>query len=133
MNDELQKQASDIAGWLKESAAKGGDFLAEQAPLFAQEVVAWHFWSSVFLAIVFSVVGIALAISAFVCLRYSLQDGASEGQCVCCGAAFCVCGLISMGCLLGAVPANGYEAVKAAVAPRIVIVEYAGRALGGSN
>lgn len=39
---QLQTSAADLIAWLKSGAEQGADFVMEQAPLLAQEIVAWE-------------------------------------------------------------------------------------------
>lgn len=140
MNDELtnklNESGAELLDWMKGAAENGGDFVAEQAPLLATEIVAWHFWSSVFCAGVGVAFVVLFLIAAFVffrvatsCTSDQFSDGHPKAVLGVIGGSACV--LVAAMILGLAVVGNTYEAIKASVAPRIVLIEYAGKALGG--
>lgn len=133
MNDELQaklnESGAELIDWLRGVAEKGGEFVAEQAPLLAEEIVAWHFWSSVFMAVVL-LLGAAFvfcvsAVIWFKARRVFWDDYGPE--------PVLILPFIVVSLLLVFAASNCYEAVKASVAPRIVLIEYAGQAMGGNK
>lgn len=143
MNDELTNKLNEsgleLLEWMKGAAEKGGDFVAEQAPLLATEIVAWHFWSSVFIATVAVVAAVAMFACSVCFYRwsrckkwYSDPEVPIDGDCkeYHLAPSGILCALSLFALLVVAVPC-AYEAVKASVAPRIVLIEYAGKALGG--
>lgn len=120
---ELTKNIEKVAGWVASTASEGEAFVREQAPLVAQEIVNWHFWSSVCIVAIMAALSVPVIWCIYLLVRFLLQGGANPeryGE-----AAFCV--LVILVCVqVGlTIPAfiNSYEAVKAAVAPRIVIIE----------
>lgn len=130
MNPEFEKAGAELVQWMTDAAKSGGDFVAEQAPQLAQEIVAWHFWSNVFTAALVSVVLLPIALAAGgICYRetkrtYPHGDGS--------GAVLSgIVSLIAISIVTLTVGFNGYEAVKAAVAPRLIVIEYAGKVLNG--
>lgn len=139
MNDELQQKlnesGAELIDWLKSAAENGGEFVAEQAPLLAAEIVAWHFWSSICLAGLFVCLGAVLAMGAYASYRFwkSAPSG-YEGcdQTALSATVGLLCAAFAAASIIGGGGLHAYEAVKAAVAPRIVLIEYAGKALGGS-
>lgn len=114
---------SGVLGWLKETAEKGADFVETQAPLLANEIVAWHFWSCVTQAVMFA--SIATAAAFGVRWAFKVFETTKEGH-PRFGFAIVVM-IVSTVCLIVppiAFSIASYEAVKAAVAPRIVIIQY---------
>ena len=96
------------------------DFVIEQAPLYAQELIAWNIWDGV----VCGTVCLALFITSI----YSIFKGGSTIDeewgvpCVIIGVVMSFATLI-----IGM--ANYRSAIAAAVAPRVVIVEHISRKL----
>lgn len=119
MNEDTQKQ---LVEWAKTAAEKGGAWLEQELPQFAAEIVAWHFWSSMFLIAFFVTLGLVVMAIAAVGLRWSLKHESSNDPTV--GCACCIALLVAPIVTSVSVGINGYEAVKAAVAPRVVILEY---------
>lgn len=120
MNDETQKQ---LLEWVGSAAEKGGTFLEQELPLFAHEVVAWYFWSSIFLCCVFACIGIFLVVLSYILHSFWAEAKDRYVQ------EWCVAGMLVtfiFGCfsLFGASTSNGYSAVKAYVAPRVVLLDY---------
>jgi hypothetical protein len=130
MKPEFEKAGAELVEWMTGVAKGGGDFLAEQAPMLAQEIVAWHFWSSVFCAVIVVLIGSIVAVTCGVLFRYEVTSKREYWTPE--PAAFSVFGvLIGFAIAIGGGGFHGYEAVKAAVAPRLVIIEYAGSVLNG--
>ena len=120
---------NDLLDWLKESGEKGAAFIEREAPLLAQEIVAWYFWSSVFelsLGLCFMLlVGIALAISLFQISKIAVEEARQAiafPACIIAALAAAVPGI--------AVVDGAYCATKATVAPRLVILEHITGAVG---
>jgi hypothetical protein len=107
--------------WLKTSAEKGGAFLAEQAPLYAQEVVALEFWSSVVCGVLFLLASALSALVLYALTQAKAKNCDEEGARFACCAAAAVLTLFLL--FLGVGPCV-YCAVKAKVAPRMVIIEH---------
>jgi hypothetical protein len=104
----------ELLDWLKTTAERSSEFVEREAPLLANEVVAWHFWSSVFLASAILFFSFALLGFATWLWRMGGKDPRE-----CSMIVFLVGLLIWIPAII-----NGYEAVKASVAPRVVILEY---------
>jgi hypothetical protein len=122
-NEEMQKLTIDglknMGNWIQ--GAK--DFAVEQAPLFAQEYVKWYATDHIRLAISLSVtIGIliwgAKKANIFLCRIEDDDDFIKFIRFVMSVACFVVCTVLT----LFAINSLGY-AVKAYVAPRVVIVE----------
>ena len=115
MEEQVQKEVFD---WLKTAAEKGADFVSTEAPLVAAEIVGWYFWSSVFLAIVFGLFSAAFLIAGGLCIQRAVKKDEPEPW-------FPTGMMLGVAGLLFFVPVavNSYFAVKAAVAPRLVIID----------
>lgn len=125
MNEETQKQ---LLSWAKTAAEKGGGWLEQELPQFAAEIVAWHFWSNMFLLgiwLAIAAVPLGLAITILVVSRkWSWLSGGDPGDRL--AATGVAAALLIAATLISSTSAGsyGYEAVKASVAPRVVILEY---------
>jgi hypothetical protein len=121
---QLNESMAQVLDWLKDTAEKGESFVMEQAPAVCQEIVAWEFWSNA-LAVVACLVGIA--VSAVVarrwgywCASLDYEQQNSYGPPV-----FIVAALSAVASLVLIIPLwfSTGNAVKACVAPRLVIIE----------
>jgi NADH:ubiquinone oxidoreductase subunit 5 (subunit L)/multisubunit Na+/H+ antiporter MnhA subunit len=113
---------AQLLDWVQETAAAGQDFISREAPLYAAEVVSWYFWSSIFLMLVM----LSVAVMAFIIYRYAARwfttaETHDEKELA------ATASLVSLGLMLvflGFSAHQGYGAVKAAVAPRMVVIEH---------
>lgn len=113
----------EVLGWLKETAEKGADFIETQAPLLANEIVAWHFWASVTMAVMFAVIVSLLVLVLRHCIAIIKTRKESTPEFA--GAfIFCSIGSVAVIVLGIASLVNVYEAVRASVAPRVVIIQH---------
>jgi hypothetical protein len=126
MDEETKRRLlaslSNLIDWMEKAGQKGGDFVAEQAPLVAQEIVRWKLWSSVFIAVFM----IVLLIAALVTVKWAFKGfGTIEDKetRVTMQVLSVLAGLALTIAVAIVVPVNAYEAIKAAVAPRLVILE----------
>lgn len=111
MNEEMQNQ---VLEWLK----KGGEFVEREAPLLAQEIVSWYYWYSLLTAIGCAVVAtIAIAVF-FIALKSTIKRRDCEWELPC----MLFGGLVGLVMTAFALDAASH-AVKAVVAPRVVVVE----------
>ncbi len=120
MNEQVQKQ---LLEWAGTTAEKGATFLEQELPLFAGEIVAWYFWSSLFLVALFAMLScLAWCVSflAFKCLAPTAKTDDDKAFCAGAVIVFFLIGVIS--CAWGC-GYHGYNATKAAVAPRVVLLE----------
>lgn len=110
-----------------ETAKESKDFATEQAPLLAQEMVAWAFWGSIIYAAPAVVLGIALLIASWRIhgskMYADYWDRSSDpvpfpafGYCV---SVVAIC----WGLFIAS------DAVKAVVAPRLIVVQEVARLL----
>lgn len=155
MNEELQKKLGVALEWVIEGAKSAGDALAEEAPKVAQEIVEWHFYSNAIRATATAVVALAAFVVALLLLRamrraaaaHEAATEASEAadrEAVAKGDAttfwdsrsylpfdgfpflFPALMAFALGLVLcGFAADSGTRAVKAKVAPRLVLLEKA--------
>lgn len=120
MSTDTEKNINEAIDWLQQAGGSVQDFAVEQAPLYCREVVAWELWYGIAL-VVFGVVMLAttplfwkLTAKVFKTDKYgnpaALVPGFAGVM-----AAIAGCFVLSYG-----IP----KAIKAAVAPRLVIVEH---------
>lgn len=125
MQGKTAEISGELLGWLKTTAQKGGDFLAEEAPLYAQEVVSWTFWSNSIGVVLISLGIVASILIARHCWTRCAAGMKSDYDSP--NPAWLVPGIVLsilplvlimplVFCIMGA--------TKAAVAPRMVIVEH---------
>ncbi len=122
-----EQQLAELLEFVKTTAEESKGFVVQEAPLLAQEIVAWEFWigfASIATWVAFS---IAISASAFVIHRgfcKTTDPGPPPPLMFSCLtlALILVTGSFA---LIEGVP----RVVKSSVAPRLVIIEYVGRAL----
>lgn len=121
MTPETETNINEAINWLQQTGGSLQNFASEQAPLYCREVVAWEFWSGAIfggIGIVLSVIGLAAAMKF---VRWMKEDDGEPNS-----RTLPAC-VIAMLCLiLGPILAgdNIPQAIKAAVSPRLVIVEH---------
>lgn len=110
-------KTEEILAQLIQSAQNAKDFVVEQAPDVIQQLLAWHFWSSVIWATICfaAVVGIVFAFKTI--LRHIDEF---EGQ-VFVGFLGIIC---SVPFLVGLIYNVG-TALQIAIAPKLYLLEYA--------
>jgi len=112
MNDELQEQ-------LVEYLKRGGVFVEEQAPLIAQEMLAWGFWVHLLGLImgVIATVGAPLVIWWMIAQGIKRDwDGEPVAAVTACSAVVFVIGLI-------AACHNGYMLLQVCIAPKVYLLD----------
>ena len=122
MDPKVNEQLAELLAFVKKGAEATTDFAVEQAPLVAREIVAWTFWH----AIAGCLLAVFAAAFAFWCGRVvkrwaNRRDVGEELMFPVFGAA--AAGLVAVGLLVTNAPA----AIKVAVAPRLVIIDYIGK------
>ena len=117
MDPELKQALNDSAVALLEWAQNAGSFVTEQAPLVAQEYVAWVFWENLIFAIVLGVIALGWALVAR--KVFTTYEGMEIDR-----NSFTVAA--SMIALSFAISAayQFTDAMQAHIAPRVVIVEW---------
>lgn len=114
----IQESAKGLIDWFTQTASASEDFIIEQAPLYAQEVVAWAFWSGVIAAAIGSfVLVLCLAASLWVLWKAKSEDDESY-------LVMFLPIVVVVAVSLGVTAPLVSQAVKAHVAPRVVILEH---------
>lgn len=121
MNEQTEQNINQAIDWLQHTGAQIQDFAIEQAPLYCREVIAWQFWSSA----ISGGAGITVTLIAVVAFikfaRWMKEDdGEPNARTI---PAVCIA---ILGMIVGPILAmeNIPQAIKAAVSPRLVIVEH---------
>lgn len=109
-----EKVQTELVAWIK----AGGEFVEAQAPLYAAEVVNWHFYSSVFVVICCVVLCVvSLAVSGLALMGCDSKRIDFFGP-------VCIISLVVSAFSLLPIGFGAADAIKAKVAPRVVIVEH---------
>jgi hypothetical protein len=110
----------ELMDWLKGAAEKSADFVEQQAPLYASELVAWHYSSSLAWGCVFMLMGILAVAGVVVAIIGALRSNDSDLE-----VAVPLGMLMSLAaCFFVFLAAGNFcEAIKAKVAPRVVLVD----------
>lgn len=117
MNKELQDRLLEYLGSLDGAVRQAGGFVAEQAPLVAQEWIAFEFWSNAVQCAALLVVGLVLLSGGVLFLRKQFRDMDNPWAV---GALLCfILSCPAMGVGTGC----GVRAMKARIAPRVVVLE----------
>ncbi len=135
--ETILANAADLTSWAKESAEHVGNFAAKETPILVHEYVQYTLWSSV-LSVVFTLIaflaclyGLSIIIKRSHTFN-SLND--AEQLTVIFGAILLGFATILSGVFLFV---NGLgeidTSIKAAIAPRVLIVEKAGALLSGKG
>ena len=114
----IQESAHELVAWFTNAAQNGEAFVIEQAPLYAQEVVAWTFWSN-FTIVATALLALAvLLVVGIVGFRKLKSDEFETGfPLTLLGFGFSIIPfLIASTAVL--------DAIQALVAPRVVILEH---------
>jgi hypothetical protein len=114
----MEEQLTDVLNWLKVRADGAEKFVLEQAPLYVQEVVAWVFWGNFLASMLCFATILVSGYSAFRFLLWLGKDDNHE-----------YAPLIMFWAVPLVVSVIGFfqtapQALKAHVAPRVVIVEH---------
>jgi hypothetical protein len=124
----LEQNINDLILWVKTTATATQGFLTEQTPLYIKEYVKWFFWENAVQAAIgwigaFVLAGIAISAVKF---GYKLCKSKSDDGEIC-GVIIIVFTVIAS---CGAFPLltlhstqHSLNAIKAVVAPRVVIVD----------
>lgn len=112
MNEQLREQLFKVLGSMTTAANDAANFALEQVPLVAQEVVRYQLWSGV----VWLVLCIAAQVAVLKVAKY-LSNKCNDELAI----TLAVFGSI-LPVIIGLI--NLQLAIKAAVAPRLVILDY---------
>lgn len=123
-NEQLEEALADVLRWVETNGQAATDFVVEQAPLYVQEYVAWVFWYNAMLAAICLGSVLLLFVVGQVARRMVVRDHADEVP----PAAALVASIV-FPFVIGLIPIikgveSAADAVKAKVAPRVVIVEH---------
>jgi hypothetical protein len=122
MTPETETNINEAINWLQQTGGSLQNFASEQAPLYCREVVAWEFWSGA----IYGGIGIAISVIGLIAAtkfaRWVEEDGDGEPN----SRTILTFMIALLGIILGPMLAadNLPQAVKAAVSPRLVIVEH---------
>lgn len=67
--DRLAESTADLIGWIEKSTNSGASFVQEQAPLVAQELLAWTFWQ----AVIYMGISLVVIIVTFLSAKYACK------------------------------------------------------------
>jgi uncharacterized membrane protein YcjF (UPF0283 family) len=114
-------EQAELMKWLHEAAENAGEFVQREAPLVANEIVAWSFWSNV-VGCVEALIALALMVSI---ASWGLRNWKKANYGDSFFAVPSTLGIV-LSLLITFLPLSMClsNAVKAAVAPRVVIIEY---------
>lgn len=124
MNEQLEKQATELLEMLKNGIDTGVGLVQRELPIILQEVLRYYFWVNLTVAIIS---GVALTVC---CLGFrssykwhqthnTYRDSSALHEMV--QPVFgCIVGLISLVFLIASV----MEIIQIAVAPRLFLIEY---------
>ena len=119
MNQDTETNINEAIDWLQASASQIQNFAAEQAPLYCREIVGWTFWE----AIVWIGAGVMIGIVSAALLKWGAslfkEDPWCEKSCFPIIGGF-VTGITAVMMITSNLP----SAIKATVAPRLVIIEH---------
>ena len=121
MNESTEVNINEAIDWLQQTGGAIQDFAVEQAPLYCREVVAWEFWNSTILGstgLFMFIIGVVAFVKF---IRFMKEDDLEPNARTLTAAAAMVFGLF-----IGLILATDHipRAIKATVAPRLVIVEH---------
>ncbi len=121
VDSELKSRLIHYLDTVERIVSDTAAFTAEQAPQVAHEIVAWHFYSHMFGAVVLAALSIIVAAIATITYRNAEKIDPVATEVV--QLFSYVIGAILTAALLGFSISNTSEAIKAQVAPRLVVLE----------
>lgn len=131
MTHELQQRllehSDKVTAWVEQAAGKGGDFVAEQAPLVAQEIVNLHFWGAAAFLVVWVALGTIGLVAARKLFKFGEKAGASadynvrqeQGPAVLLSIVIALASIVALS-IVGYTQV--YAMVEAVFAPRLLIL-----------
>lgn len=131
---EAQQKIDVLIQWIADNAVQGGDFVKDQAPDVARQIVAWGFWGGLIYGAVYLVLAVGcfvlcylsakkLAGWGFVMLNKSYEHDHIAMPAVLGGVIVSIVSVILGFVCASQVPASFGCAVKAAVAPKVYLLE----------
>ena len=126
MNEQTQAKLDALVQYLCDSVKDGGDFLRDQAPLVAKEIVSWTFAIGLLGTIVsLAILLVILTFGVLSLRRGQWSDSADPENKWAVGQI--ICGLLLAIWLAAGMPYGmscAHDAIKAACAPRLVVLDY---------
>jgi hypothetical protein len=120
MNEQLQKNLTQLTDFLAKSTGQVYDFSKQEVPLFIQEYLAWYYYENLFYAMMWLLTCIVLSVIAYKSSKHLKLEGV-VGEANALSAMFAliilVCFSISMKYTL--------DCVKVKVAPRVILMNEA--------
>lgn len=120
MNDELRERLLSYLENLEKAAESGADFVIEQAPLYVQELIAWEIAHGVMWAVFFLLLCLPFRWAIVQPLATMRED---DGDTVVGGWVLTVVCIWFICIWLTTATTHAAYALKAKIAPRVVIVE----------
>jgi len=133
MNEKLQNQLSSLLEWAERATTTGVEFVAEQTPLYIQELLIYNFWISLFsfmLGVIFIIIGINRAYSVVWGKLSKEPWEKSAGAYYSTITPYGIQAIVSIilaivGLIAGSIiSAHNLEFVKVVTAPRVFVVDY---------
>lgn len=120
MSDELQNQIASLLAGAQKAGESAVDFIIQQAPDVAQQIVAWYFWENVITSICFFIpLALILFFGVKVFRNSDFDDGTGFSKFM---SSFV---MVTAFFILGGYSSfKAKEAIKAHVAPKLVLIEY---------
>ena len=125
----MENNVNGAIQWLQKTGGAVQDFAVEQVPLYCREVVMWQLWTGIALCVA-AIALIPLVIYSWkVALRWSKEEDEKAKGLNYCSKSDAWIGPMIAGIIgiVGIIILAGHgapRAIKAAVAPRLVIVEH---------
>lgn len=117
MTSPTEKNINEAIDWLQQTGGAIQDFAVEQAPLYCREVVAWHLATGLMTVAISILLGL---MGVWLIRQTRTLHKAGDASLIFTSLA-AVCAVVLAGVLIFR---GGTCAIKAAVAPRLVIVEH---------
>ena len=133
MNEQLQNQLTKMLEWAERATSTGVEFVAEQTPLYIQELLVYNFWISLIwfvIGIIFLLIGINRTYSVvwgkLSKEKWEVQNGIYISTLTSSGIQALISIILAVvGLIVGPIiSANNLEFVKVATAPRVFVVDY---------
>jgi len=122
MDNDLQGKINESLSWIGETIKNSQEFIHEQAPLYAQEVLEWALWSNTITAII-SLLMIIIALIGLALASRRLMKGEEEGDGVMEILVIMIGAFIAITCSM-TLFLSLKSAIKSQVAPRALLIEH---------
>ena len=129
MNPEMENSVNGVTQWLQRTGGAVQDFAVEQVPLYCREVVMWELWGGIALC----VAALALVPLVIYSWRVAFRWFEAEEKIAKSKSFYLIsnaymgpmiAGIIGIIVIIILVCFGAPKAIRAAVAPRVVIVEH---------